>query len=152
MRTVYDNIAIGSVLATYNSSPAVITTSPSVDTKGYNSACLRVYQTPVGAGIVKTLAVSTVAVLQESADNVTFTTALDNTGVAIGGNCQATTTAVISSFRVEGLGQQRLRYLRVSLQSGVPTTSSTAFISTTVAVIELGRGYQLPPTTAVSNT
>ncbi len=162
MRSIYDNVSVGAFQATYNSSNAVVSTSPSVDTKGFNSAALRVFTTPTGAISTPGVGGSVSVILQESADNVTFATANDNTGTAIGFTVNATVTAVLGSARIEGLGLQRLRYLRVrqtaNFSAGVSTPSAAIF--TAVAVIELGRAYSVPvPTTpggtlppAVSNT
>ncbi len=145
-------MSVGAISAVFNTTNAVLISvnGPSVDTKGYNSAALRVFTAPTGSGLLVSQQVSVVAVLQESADNVTFTTANDNTGTAIGVTVNATTTAVIGSARIEGLNQNRLRYLRVRT-TGISLGVVAAAV-TSVAVIELGRAYQLPTTTAVSNT
>lgn len=158
MRSVYDNIAVGGLSAQYNTISGVISNGASVDTKGYNTAAIRVFTTATAAATAATPAmVSTLAVvLQESSDNSTFTTATDVSGATIGGTITATTSAVIASFRVEGLGQNRLRYLRVRTTPTISTTTPN-FVFTSVAVVELGRGYIRPSmsgTTAivVSNT
>ncbi len=152
MRSVYDNLSVGAISAVFNTTNAVLISvnGPSVDTKGYNSAALRVFTTPTGTGLLVSQQVSVVAVLQESADNITFTTANDNTGTPIGVTVNATTTAVIGSARIEGLGQNRLRYLRVNTKGSSLGVIASAV--TSVAVIELGRAFQLPTTTGTSNT
>lgn len=155
MRSVYDNVAVGALVAQYSSVNGVITTSPSVDTKGYNSAALRVSLTPVISTNIVTGQGGTIAVvLQESNDNSTFTTATDNTGATIGGTVTSTTSAVLSSFRIEGLGQNRKRYLRTQLTCNFGVTLSTVAQGyfTTTAVIELGRAYTNPVTQTTSNT
>lgn len=154
MRSIYDNVAVGGLTGPLSvTQTAVFTLGAVVDTKGYNSACLRVFTTPVGTGILVGRSCSVVAIIQESADNVTFTTATDVSATNIGGTTTVTTSAVISSYRIEGLNQNRLRYLRVKLTPNVapvPNTNSESFTMT--AVIELARGYARPVTTTVSNT
>lgn len=154
MRDVYDNIAVGGYTVLFSTTTSVVATGASVDTKGYNSAALRVYIGTVGSGLTVNNGSSLTAVLQESDNNSTFTTATDNTGATIGfSGTQATTSVVLSDVRIEGLNANRKRYLRVQLtakQGGTSGTVANAF--TSVAVIELGRAYQRPVTTTVSNT
>lgn len=160
MRSIYDNVSVGSIVASYNSTQAVVVTSPATDTKGYNTAVLRVYTSATGAGLGTGAGGSVVAVLQESANNSTWSTANDNTGTAIGLTQEATTTGVLGSARIEGLGLQRLRYLRYTLTPHFAASISSAAIFTCVGVIELGRAYNNPVATtpggtqppAVSNT
>lgn len=160
MRSLYDNVSVGAIHAVLNSSVGIVSRSPSVDTRGYNSAVLRVNTSAVGTNILVGQGGSVVVVLEESADNSTFTTAVDNTGATIGSTITATTTAVLGSYRIEGLGLQRLRYLRVKQTSNFAAVASASAIFTAVAVIELGRAYINPvPTTpggtvppATSNT
>jgi hypothetical protein len=154
MRDVYDNIAVGGYTVLFSTTTSVVATGASVDTKGYNSGALRVYIGTVGSGLTINNGSSLTAVLQESDNNSTFTTATDNTGATIGfSGTQATTTVVLSDARIEGLNANRKRYLRVQLtakQGGTSGTVANAF--TSVAVIELGRGFQRPVTATVSNT
>lgn len=158
MRSIYDNAVVAGLCGPkFNTLTATAATSgTSVDTKGYNSGAVRVFLTPTATitGLSSQTQSTLTVVLQESADNNTFTSALDNTGTAIGGTVTATSTAVIASFRVEGLNQNRLRYLRVVttpfLSSGVRANNDAAF--TSVAVIELSRAYTRPVTSTVSNT
>lgn len=153
MRTVYDNLNIGAVSPVLNSGSALlIVTGPSVDTKGYNSAALRLATTPV-TGLPASQQISVSAILQESADGATaWANALDNTGVAIGAIALATTTAIIASARVEGLGLERKRFLRVVTTGGTPTVGQVNQATTSVALIELGRAYNNPVNTTASNT
>lgn len=152
MRSVYDNLTVTGFAAAFNTTNSVITTGASVDTKGYNSAALRVFLSTTGASVSTAAGSSLTVVLQESADNSTFTTAVDNTGATIGGTSIATTSAVLASYRVEGLGQQRLRYLRVRTTANLAGSGVAAQTFTSAAVLELGRAYQNPVTTTVSNT
>lgn len=155
MRSLYDNVSIGGLTGpslNATTGGVVNVTGAVVDTKGYNTAALRVFTTAVAGTASTTL----VAVLTESASSTgVYTTALDNTGTAIGFTIAATTPAVVGSARIEGLGLQRLRFFKVQT-----TTANPSVAFTSVAVIELGRAYEnavpttpggtLPP--AVSNT
>lgn len=154
MRSIYDNVTLagvaGPIFATTGGNTAVNGTS--VDTKGFNTAVLRAYSTPV-TGVPGTITASLTAVLQESADNTNWANALDNTGVAIQVAQSATTPAVVGSARIEGLGLQRLRYLRVVLTGKTVAASGTSNNQfTAFAVIELSRAYQNPTNTTTSNT
>lgn len=154
MRTVYDNLNIGGVVAILASTAGVIVDGPIVDTKGYNSAALRVNTGAVGgAANLVAQRVTVAAVLRESADGVTFANANDNTGTVIGTTVAAIITdGNVSSARIEGLNQNRLRYLRVRLTVGAGPIATTAAIFTCAALLELGRAYNNPVTTTVSNT
>lgn len=154
MRSVYDNTSVQGAVALFATTPGVgqikTATGPSVDTKGYNSAAIRVQTSNVGSGVAAASQVSVVAVLEESTDNNAFTAALDNTGTQIQCTANATVTAVLAAARVEGLNSNRDRYLRVVLRGandGVVARAVTA-----VAVIELGRAFTRPSTTETSNT
>lgn len=155
MRSIYDNTAIGGAIAIFGSALAVTATGLGVDTKGYNTAAIRLSVSKVTSAITSIgTNQSIAAVLEESADNSTFSAALENNGGQIG--CVATASslaAVLASARIEGLGlSNRLRYLRVKLTTyqgstgGVPAGA----ICTGVAVIELGRAYNVPTTTQSS--
>lgn len=152
MRSIYDNANLAGFAAAFNTTGFTIVTSASVDTKGYNTAALRVFTSTVGAGIGVGAGASLVAVLQESADGTTWATANDNTGTPIRITQEATTSAVIGSARIEGLLQNRLRYLRVQTTAnfGGPATPTRQF--TSCAVLELSRAYQNPVNTTASNT
>lgn len=154
MRSIYDNNTVLGAMAIYNSSPGIVHTSPSVDTKGYNSAALRFLTTAVGGSATAVATRGTLAaILQESDDNSTFTTATDVSGTTIGATVAPTTTnGALTSVRVEGLMQNRKRYLRMQLTSGFGPSATAAGIFTCTAVIELGRAYNRPVTSTVSNT
>ena len=153
MRSIYDNATVGGQVALFGTGASVIATGPSVDTKGYNTGALRVYIGTVGSGLSVAGGSSLTAVLQESANNSTWSTALDNSGATIGfTGTQATTTAVVSDCRIEGLGQNRMRYLRVQLTARTGVAGQVANAFTTVAAIELGRAYNRPVTSTTSNT
>ncbi len=145
-------MTVGGLTTFLNTAATVLQVGTGLDTKNFNSAALRVLTTPVGAGVLVSQQVSVVALLEESADNVTFAAALDNTGTQIQCSPQATTSAVLASARIEGLGQNRLRYLRIRLKGGTPTAGVIVQACTAVAVLELGRAYENPVSTTVSNT
>ncbi len=151
MRTLYDNIGFGDSLNPASDLGGSAVNGSAVDTLGYNTAVLKVR---IAAASGAPTSAATAVKLQECAtSNGTFTDALDNTGVAIGGSSTQTTpfAAQIITARIEGLGNlNRKRYLRL--------TETTTFVGgTTPAVviageIVLGRGYELPAQTAASNT
>lgn len=154
MRSIYDNVAVGGVAVVFASNAGVIVTGPSIDTKNYSTAALRLSTTAVGGAVTATAVRGTVvAVIEESVDNSTFTTATDVTGATIGATATpSTVNGLVVSARIEGLGLQRKRYLRVKLTTGFGPNATTAAIFTCAAVIEVGRGYNRPPTADVSNT
>lgn len=147
MRSVYDNIKLAQSLAPQSVTGSSAVNGTSVDTKGFNSAVLSAYAGQTSSNpTVANMAYK----LQESSDNSTWTDALDNTGTVIGGTAGVVSAAQAILARIEGLGLNRKRYLRI-----VVTPSFTG--GTTPAVIldgqiVLGRAYTLPPNTAVSNT
>lgn len=156
MRSIYDNAVVQGYAVQFNTTGATVTTGASVDTKGYNTAALRVFTSPIGIGgspLAKDTGGSLVAVLQESSDNVTFTTATDNGSATIGFTIVATTTAVLQDARIEGLGlSNRKRYLRVQTTANFGGAASNSRQFTSCAVLELARSYQKPTTSVVSNT
>lgn len=159
MRSIYDNAQLSGYAAASNTTGMLVTTGASVDTKGYNTAALRVFVGPFqsGANTPATTKGSVTALLQESSDNVTFATAVDNTGATIQAVATQTgsTVGVIADARIEGLGLQRKRYLRiVATAAMIPASAGEAKWNqfTSCAVIELSRAYQDPTTSTVSNT
>lgn len=152
MRSVYDNLSVLGFAAAFNTASALICTGATVDTKGYNSAALRVFLSTTGSSLSTAQGSSLTAVLQESSDGSTWTTATDNTGASIGGTSVATTTAVLASYRIEGLNLNRKRYLRVVTTANQYSAGVVAAAFTSCAVLELGRSYQKPVTTTTSNT
>ena len=145
MHSVYDNIAVSKSIAPQGDTGGSAVDGSSVDTIGYESALL-VFEAGAISGSPSATAIA--VKLQESADGSTkWGDALDNTGVAIGGSL---TTSGVLLARIEGLGQNRKRYLRV-----VETTTFTDGTSPAVQVhgnILLGRGLQKPANSAASNT
>ncbi len=156
MRSIYDAVGIvttvGPIIAVGTASSTttpVVTNGTTVDTKGYNTAMIHARAGSISAGN-GTLIVT----LQESADNSTWSNALDNTGTVIGftliPGTNQNTLPVNGNARIEGLGLNRLRYLRGVISTIASTT--VAAVSTAYAVVLLGRAYEEPVRTAVSNT
>ena len=149
MRSIYDGIkTVNSFLTVISGSLVGTITGTSVDTKGLNSAMLSVDAGPITAA--GTLQVT----LQEAPDNVTWTTANDNTGTAIGFtiglNSTAGSLATHAQARIEGLNVNRKRYLRV-----LGSLTNTLGVSTVVATIIAGRAFEEPVfagSSTVSNT
>ena len=156
MRSIYDNTKIDGVIAMLNTTVTVLGTGGGVDTKGFNTAAIRLATSKTGAGLLVTDQISVIAVLEESNDDGVadaYAAANDNTGAQITCTALATVTAVLASARIEGLGlSNRKRYLRVKTKGGTTTAGVSAEAVTSVAVIELGRAYALSTTTTASNT
>jgi hypothetical protein len=120
----------------------------SVDTEGYDNAKLHVYAAEASGS---PSAASVVVTLQESADNSTWTNALDNTGTVIGftlSGLQA--AAAVSAARIEGLNLNRKRYLRVVVTPSFTGGTSPAVLA--YGEIVFGGAQQLPVTTTTSNS
>lgn len=155
MRSIYDNAVLLGFTVSFATQTAVVTIGPVVDTKGYNTAALRVFTSslPGNTAPSATQLSSLAVVLQESVDAVTWTTAIDNTGAAIGFTQVATNVAVIQSARIEGLGlSNNARYFRIQTTSLLAGTIATQNQFTACAVLELARAYNNPVTSVVSNT
>ena len=148
MRSIYDAVGIKYTVEPQVATGTTVATAingTTVDTKGYNTAMIHAI-VPVLATGNATLVVT----LQESSDNSTWSNALDNTGTVIGFTLVASASAdVTGDARIEGLGLNRKRYLR-----GVSTyTLSASTVSVlTSATILVGRAYEEPVRTQISNT
>lgn len=155
MRSIYDNVAVGGAAVIFASTSGVVVTGPTVDTKGYNTAALRLSTTAVGgaANVVATRG-TVAAIVQESDDNSSWSTATSVDGTTIGSTVAAIgTNGNVTSVRIEGLGVSNCkRYIRVQLTTGFGPIATTAAIFTLAAIFELGRGYNKPPTTDYSPT
>lgn len=90
--------------------------------------------------------------LQESSDNSTFTDAADNTGTVIGATLNTKTVANDSYARVEGIGLNRKRYLRLVYTPTYTSGTSPATLVYGQFIGVPGSGQQLPVRTTVSNT
>jgi hypothetical protein len=148
--SAYDDIRNASSVAPQSISGSSAVNGSSVDTQGYDNAKIHFY---AAAASGSPSAASVAVTLQESADGSTnWANALDNTGTVIGFTLSALqSAAAFGAARVEGLGLNRKRYLRV-----VATPSFTGGTSpATVSYGELvfgGGAQQLPVTSATSNT
>lgn len=159
MRSIYDNVNASSFIVASGSTAAVIT-SAVTDTANFDTAVLRVFTSNLGAGLGVGTGASLAAVLQESAATTgPWTSATDNTGAVIQVIQTATTTAVIGSARVEGLGLNRKRYLRIQATvnaANIPAAGTIPALQqfTSCAVLEFGRAQNLPVSEGipVSNT
>lgn len=151
MRSVYDAILFTTCLFTSASvvslSGSTVVTSAFVDTKGYNSAVLRGHG---DAAATNTTFTAAFALLECATSGGSYTAANDNTGTQIGFTLNLHTTAQDGLARIEGLNVNRLRYLEVSITPA--TTGGSSPTANAWAEIALGRAYELPPNTAVSNT
>lgn len=145
MHSLYDEVAVEKSLAPQSDSGGSAVDGSAVDTMGYNTAMLTF---EAGAISGSPSATSIAAKVQESADGSTnWADALDNTGTVIGGTL---TASGVLLARIEGLGLERKRYLRA-----VETTTFTGGTSPAVLVhgnILLGRGFEKPANSGVSNT
>jgi hypothetical protein len=90
--------------------------------------------------------------LQESSDNSTFTDADDNTGTVIGATLTTKTVANDSYARVEGIGLNRKRYLRLVYTPAFTSGTSPATLAYGEFIGSPGSGQPLPVRTQVSNT
>lgn len=147
MRSVYDNVTIVNSLKAQSFTGSSAVNGSGVDTLGHGSAVIKAHGAAAsGSPTTATLTVK----LQESADNSTFTDALDNTGTVIGFTLTNTSAAAENIARVEGLGLNRKRYLRAVITPTFTGGSSPAILG--YAEIVLGRSAQRPNNAAVSNT
>ena len=119
-----------------------------LDTKGYNTGVLRAYA--VAASGSPSAATITVKLQECATSNGTFTDALDNTGTVIGFTLTTTSADGKNEARVEGLGLNRKRYIRAVATPAF--TSGTSPASVTFAEVVMGRSFQRPTDTTVSNT
>ena len=146
MHSIYDDVAVSKSIAPQSDSGGSAVNGGVVDTIGYETAML-VFE---AGDISGTPDATSVAVkLQEGslADGSDMADAKDNTGTVIGGTL---TDSGVFLSRIEGLGLNRKRYLRV-----VETTTFTNGTTPAVLVhgnILLGRGLEKPANTGASNT
>lgn len=148
MRTVYDQIHVRPSVGISAHSGTTGSTGGIVDTKGNYSAMLVAI---AGAANGSPTSSSLAAVLQESSDNVTYATAVDNTGAAIQAVVVNTSAQGMSFARIEGLMQNRKRYLRVVTTPAFVGGTSPSF--TAAALIVMDRQRNLPAhDETVSNT
>ena len=146
MRSIYDNvipqIAVNARLATATSTSAVI------DTKGHNSAMITVKATGCAGSPTASQVVATIT--ESDTEAGTYTTATDVGGTTLAATAVNTSGDAQASARIEGLNQNRKRFIKVVLTPTITGGTNPAFTAT--AVVLLDRSYQEPVTTATSNT
>ena len=132
MRSIYDGV-LSKISVRPQSASAGAVNGSGVDTKGYNSGMAII---EVGAASGSPTAQTVDAKIQESDDNATWT---DVSGATI---TQITADNKSAQIRVEGLGTNRKRYLRVVTTVGF--TGGTSPAIPVSAHIVLGRAYKEP--------
>ncbi len=146
MRSIYDNVGVSKSLVPQSDTGGSAVNGSAIDTLGFNTAML-VFESGAVSGAPTTTSIA--VKVQESANGSSgWGDALDNTGTVIGGTVTAASTQLLA--RIEGLGLNRKRYLRV-----VETTTFSGGTSPAVLVhgnILLGRAFGKPTNSAVSNT
>lgn len=151
MRSLYDAVLFvtclftnASVVSVQNGSDV---TCAYVDTKGYNTAVLRGHG---DAAASNTTFTATFALLECATSGGSYTAANDNTGTQIGFTLNLHTAAADGLARIEGLNINRMRYLEVEITAA--STGGTTPTANVWAEIALGRAFERPVNTAVSNT
>jgi hypothetical protein len=163
MRSLYDAISIARLdssefNAANNLGPSIppqflsgstVVTGASFDTKGYQTAVIRAYAA-VSTGTPTTSTV--VFALTECATiGGTYTAANDNTGTAIASAAMSTKTAAQDYLaRIEGLGQNRKRYFKITATPAY--TGGTSPTTAVFAEIIASRSFNEPVQTDISNT
>jgi hypothetical protein len=146
----YDNIRNATSVAPQSLSGSTPATGSTVDTLGYDNAKIHAYGAQASGSPT---AASVVVKLQESADGSTnWADALDNTGTVIGFTLSALQTAAApGAARIEGLGLNRKRYLRLVATPAFTGGTSPAVLAYAELVFG-GDAQQLPVTTVTSST
>ena len=162
MRSLYDSIAIarldGSEGTNNQQGPSIpaqsltgstVVTGTYFDTKGYQSAVIRA-NAQVASGS-PTAATVTFALTECATSGGTYAAANDNTGTAIAsGALNVKTAAADYLARIEGLGQNRKRYLEITATPAFTGGTSPAIL--VFAEIIAARSFLKPVQTDVSNT
>lgn len=148
MRSLYDNVVYNASIIAQSIAGSSAVNGTAVDTKGYNTAVLRARSEASSGGASP----ATIAwKLQESAASGSgFADALDNTGTVIGGTATVTSVAAEVLARIEGLGTNRKRYLRIVATPAY--TGGTSPASLCFGEIAMARAFFNPVNTATSNT
>jgi len=118
------------------------------DTKGFSTAMLRA-NAQAASGSPTTAAIA-FTVTECATSGGTYTAANDNTGTQIGGTATVTSAAADVLARIEGLGLQRKRFLKVVATPSF--TGGTSPATLVFAEIIAARGFNQPTQTATSNT
>jgi hypothetical protein len=144
----YDDVRVATSLKPQSFTGSSAVNGLSVDTLGYDNAKIHAYaQTASGSPSAAAVAVK----LQESADNSTWTDALDNTSTVIGFTLNSQAADAFNAARIEGLGLNRKRYLRVVGTPAFTSGTSPAILANAEIIFGAIAGA-LPVTTTVSNT
>lgn len=149
MRSLYDAVAVKtSIIQQASSGSTPINGANSLDTLGFNTGVLRARgEASTGGASPFTIVVK----LQESATGTGgWADALDNTGTVIGFTLTVTSVAAENLARIEGLGTNHKRFLRV-VATPAPTGGAGP-ASIVMAEILLGRAFTNAVNTATSNT
>ena len=149
MRSLYDNVLVSASIDPQSLTSSAVNGSV-VDTEGYNTAILR-FRSAAATGSPTPTA--TIAVkLQEGtkSDGSDMADALDNTGTVIGGTVSVISAAGPVVARIEGLGLNRKRYLRVVATPNFVGGTTPAALG--FGEIILGRAFSKPVISTVSNT
>ncbi len=153
MRSVYDAVSQITALFTgvgiQSLTGSTVVTSAAIDTKGFNSALIRV----IAELTTSNPSVATVAltVTESATSGGSYAPANDNTGTAIGFTLDVHAARADNSCRLEGLnGENRKRFLKVVLTPAFTGGSSPAI--SCVAEVILAHAFNLPANTATSNT
>ncbi len=147
MHSIYDNVAVEKSLAPQSDTGGGAVKGGVVDTIGFNTGMLA-FESGAISGTPDATSIEVKLQEGDASDGSDMADALDNTGTVIGGTVTAENTELLA--RIEGLGTNRKRYLRV-----LETTTFTGGMTPAVLVhanILLGRADSLPANTDVSNT
>lgn len=149
MFNTYDNVYVVNALPQQKITGSSAVKGTAVDTMGYENAMLYVrVEAATGTPDAATMAVK----LQESVDTTDgdFADAKDNTAATIGSTLTVTAAIAEAFYRIEGLGLNRLRYLRAVL---TPTyTNGTSPGNISGAYFLMCPRTTAPVRTTVSNT
>ena len=149
MLNTYDNVLIVVSLVQQSITGSSAVNGVAVDTEGYENGMLYARaEASTGGASPATIAIK----LQESVDTTSgdFADAKDNTATTIGSTLTVTSVAAEGYYRIEGLGLNRLRYLRAV---ATPTfTGGSSPASIVGAWIVMVPRSAAPVRTAVSNT
>ena len=145
----YDDVFQGTSVDIQSLSGTTAVTGSAFDTQGLDSAMLHVRAAAATGS--PTASTVTVALLECATVGGSYTAALDNTGTAIGGTMTDNHTTGSDFFaRIEGLGINRLRFLKIKVTPAF--TSGTSPTSPVYAEFIAASRNALPVGRAVSNT
>lgn len=146
MRSLYDSIVEGAQIPQYVDSADKTSTSAVFDTLGYGTAVLRGV---AGKGNTSDAPTTVISLLEAASATGQFTAALANDGNAIAITLtghSSTGAQQTGMVRVEGLGLNRKRFLKVQIETTVAGGSNLVASASLIA----GRSHKLPPTSTTS--